>query len=87
MTSMRWFPGIGASLLLAVVLLAGCDASSGELKAAYEQGYEDGMDAAAEAAIPSDGEGEVSPEQCGDCYALGWDEGYQQGYADGAASG
>ena len=87
MTRIRWFSGIAISLPLAVALLAGCGASSEDLETAYGQGYEDGMAAATEEATGSHGEGEVTSEQCGDCYALGWDEGYQQGYADGAAAG
>lgn len=72
-------------VLLCVLLVAGgCGADQAELTEVYEEGYADGYEAAQKEAEEEDG---PVPADCRDCYALGWDEGYQKGYADGAAAG
>ncbi|MFW6056193.1 MAG: hypothetical protein ACOC9B_02645 [Chloroflexota bacterium] len=78
--------GVVAVLLLVVAALTGCGTAEEELATAYQQGYEDGAAAAEENAEAAGEDAEPNPADCSDCYALGWDEGYAQGYADGVAA-
>jgi uncharacterized protein YfiM (DUF2279 family) len=71
-------PAVRSALIVALVicgLLAGCGADSATLQGAYDRGYAAGLAAAQQPEMSDD---------CRSCYGLGFSEGYQQGYTDGA---
>jgi len=73
-------PGIRLAFTAALsicVLLTGCGADSAALQEAFDQGYAAGL---------ADAEPDAMSDDCRNCYGLGFTEGYQQGYTDGAAS-
>lgn len=56
--------------------LAAAQDEQASVEEAYELGYEDGLQAAEE---------QQMTEVCQSCYGVGFNEGYQYGYADGSA--
>ena len=74
-TAARW------AALAAIVALAGlctgCGSDSAALQHSYDEGYAAGLAAGTQPEMSED---------CQSCYGLGFSEGYEQGYTDGAAS-
>ena len=78
MTMARY--GVRLALIGALALcvaLTGCGADGAALQESFDRGYAAGL---------AEAQQNGTSDDCRSCYGLGFTEGYQQGYADGAAN-